>query len=77
MQKTYLIIILMLVLSTIDQVYAQQGTSNKPGFDVVVNMFATGFLFISIIITIIILLFIFRKHIPKILRNMLGERFNK
>ena len=76
MQKTYLIIILMLVL-TIDQVYAQQDTSNKPGFDVVVNMFATGFLFIFIIIIIIIFLFIFRKHIPKILRNILGERFNK
>ena len=64
MQKAYLIILsIILVLSSIDQSYAQQSTSSNPGFNVVVNMFATGFLYIVVIIATAILLFIFRNRV--------------
>ena len=79
MQKVSLIIIsVILVLSIgMDQSYAQQSTSSNPGFNVVVNMFATGFLYIIGIITITILLFKFRKRVFDILHNILGKKFIK
>ena len=79
MQKIFLIIIsVILVLSTgMDQSYAQQSTSSNPGFNVVVNMFATWFLYIIVIIAITILLFKFKKHVLDILHNILGKKFIK